>query len=183
YGQSPIEIGLYNNFPAIGYIFTDFDYPPFKQVGFTMLDQNGNIITIQTYIYFNGYMETSKRFMFDVFINKPQFNNVTAIWAENRDDNFSLFAHKLDIDSIMATSELFEESEILVYPNPVSDYLFVKSKNIEIQKIELLNIEGKKLSEYNNSIINFKEFPVGIYILKIYSKDGLLQTKKVIKSN
>ena len=64
-------------------------------------------------------------------------------------------------------------SEISVYPNPVTDLLFVKNDNGLIVSIELIDISSKvcakKSAENNASVIQLplSKYPSGMYILKM----------------
>ena len=67
-----------------------------------------------------------------------------------------------------------------IYPNPSKDIIFINSEKQTI-KIELYNISGQKLSENKNSnSININYLPAGIYLIKIYSNEGI-STKRVVK--
>lgn len=70
---------------------------------------------------------------------------------------------------------------INIYPNPITDVLFIDSKE-NINKIEIFDIFGRQIQNYKvvNSSINFNDKNAGLYFLKIYSDSGLI-IKKVIK--
>lgn len=74
----------------------------------------------------------------------------------------------------------FQKTEIKIYPNPVSENLFVLSSN-EIAEVVLYNAFGRKVYE-NAGIdeINMSNFQAGIYFLQVTSGD-FSQTLKVIK--
>ncbi|WP_400075735.1 T9SS type A sorting domain-containing protein [Winogradskyella sp. R77965] len=72
-----------------------------------------------------------------------------------------------------------ERFSLEIYPNPVNNILFIKSKN-SIDRIEILNFQGKKVTVINSDKINMSSLSSGIYILKI--KSGNTETfKKIIK--
>ena len=74
----------------------------------------------------------------------------------------------------------FDYSEVTIYPNPSSNFITIKCLNV-IDKVELFNTTGHKISEYlNTTDINISNFKSGIYFLKIYSK-GEKTFKKIIK--
>jgi len=76
----------------------------------------------------------------------------------------------------------FDISNIQIYPNPSSDLIFIKSNHNLIEKIEIYNSIG----QINKSVVSdFKTLDIselsdGIYILRIYAKNGILN-KKIIK--
>ncbi len=62
--------------------------------------------------------------------------------------------------------------DILIYPNPASNKLFVKSNKTGIKKITLMTITGeiiKEISGHNQKLISFEKGPIkpGIYLLRI----------------
>ena len=71
-------------------------------------------------------------------------------------------------------------SDVTIYPNPSSNFITIKCINV-IDKVELFNTTGYKISEYlNTTDIDISNFKSGIYFLKIYSK-GEKTFKKIIK--
>lgn len=74
----------------------------------------------------------------------------------------------------------FSQSNIKVYPNPVSDILYFDSDNSVIEKIILFDLSGRKILEQNEvNSISVAHLQKGNYILKIFSDKGV-QTEKVI---
>lgn len=77
-----------------------------------------------------------------------------------------------------------ETQELLIYPNPVSDYLTVRNvKNIEI--LNILDISGrtiftKQLSGKENIIIDVSEFRTGTYFM-VAEADNEVFTTQVVK--
>jgi len=71
-----------------------------------------------------------------------------------------------------------------VYPNPVSNLLWVVSEE-SIKKIEIYTVVGAKVFEqgYNTTQkvnINTAEFPKGLLIVKVYGANGVME-KKILK--
>lgn len=79
--------------------------------------------------------------------------------------------------------EVYNQGEIKIYPNPVKESLNIET-NSQIEKIELFNIIGQKLKEFNSNAkkLNFSNESKGVYILKIQMKNGKIETKKIIKN-
>ena len=72
-----------------------------------------------------------------------------------------------------------------VYPNPVTDYLYVKSNGEDIQSVLISNISGQALisKEYegiDNFTINVSFLPSGVYIVEIKTNNNI-HIFKVIK--
>lgn len=77
-------------------------------------------------------------------------------------------------------------TEILVYPNPIRDFLNVELpfQNNNIQ-FEIENTLGQKVYKTKTSrisnIIDLKQLENGIYLLKVYAEGQLIRTKKFVK--
>lgn len=72
-------------------------------------------------------------------------------------------------------SEAKKDLSIKLFPNPVSEMLYVESKN-KIQKIEIFNLMGQKVNEieldkYNTSI-QTAVYDNGLYIVKVKTTEG-----------
>ena len=81
----------------------------------------------------------------------------------------------------LSTSD-FSKSEIKVYPNPSSSQIFIRSQKEPVIKIELFNLLGEYIHTQNDNIesIDISTLISGIYLLKIYTKNGSA-IKKIIK--
>ena len=82
---------------------------------------------------------------------------------------------------------LNENLFVEAYPNPTSDFLYIKSPGIDNLKAELYSLEGKLLQimDLNTDIsqVDFTGLPSGTYILKVKQKEQVLRSFKVIKTN
>lgn len=76
----------------------------------------------------------------------------------------------------------FDKESITIYPNPTQDIINIKSSNLDIDKIEIYNLLGKKILVKSNTSINISTLPTGIYFVKITSTNNTLITKKIIKN-
>lgn len=90
-------------------------------------------------------------------------------------------------NTILSTNEIsYENPEIIVYPNPTQDLIFLKNVNSsEISSLKLSNSIGQELKSFRsneilNNSINLKEMPNGIYYIQI-TINGKIITKKIIK--
>jgi hypothetical protein len=137
----------------------------------TSLDlRNGNLSNI-------GYVETD---------GAP---NLTCIFVDDSTDtiidNWLLHVNNNILETnaqcTALSTEKFENiTSLTLYPNPVRNNLFIKSKD-EILKIEIYNLLGKKIIEKENSdFVNVSHLKSNIYLVKISSKNGSI-TQRVIK--
>ena len=85
-------------------------------------------------------------------------------------------------DSPVGTSETISSMALELSPNPVHDFLTIKS-DIEIDKIELFDTMGRLINTYYGSIaqINFSQLNKGMYLLKVIDREGKYKTKSVLK--
>jgi len=69
-----------------------------------------------------------------------------------------------------------------IFPNPVKDELRVEGGDLTIKKVEILEITGKTIYQFNDlkNQINVSALPQGIYFVKIETNKGIV-TKKFIK--
>ncbi len=70
-----------------------------------------------------------------------------------------------------------------IYPNPSADFIFLDSE-LQIDFIEIHNIMGEKISNYNlkNEKIKITHLPKGLYILSLFDNVGDKIQKKFIKN-
>jgi len=90
--------------------------------------------------------------------------------------------NEAECDAILSISN-FNEKSMEVYPNPVSNILFIENTgNLNIQRIEVYNILGGLIMNLSNGFdqVNFEEFSPGLYFVNIQTENGLIK-KKIIK--
>lgn len=88
---------------------------------------------------------------------------------------------QVDELQVLATSEVNLDLGIVMYPNPVDDFVNIQSKE-HIDSIKIFNIEGKTLLNFypaanENIRIPVSKFTAGMYFIEITSK----QKKEVFK--
>ncbi|WP_196886255.1 T9SS type A sorting domain-containing protein [Aureivirga sp. CE67] len=73
------------------------------------------------------------------------------------------------------------ENLIILFPNPVKDYISIQSKN-DISKIQVLEITGKQvLEKLKSKSIKIENLKNGIYIIKVFDTNNNILTDKFIK--
>ena len=74
------------------------------------------------------------------------------------------------------------DNSLKLYPNPLTNILTIESKNISISKVEIYTVLGKKIKEITSNFDHIATYnlPNGVYLIKIYSKKGMVM-KKTIK--
>lgn len=83
-------------------------------------------------------------------------------------------------NDVALSTEGFElENSIVLYPNPVNDFLYIDT--IGINSIEIYDMKLTKLYHGNNTNIDMTGFSPGIYLIKIRFKDHSQVMKKIVK--
>jgi len=70
---------------------------------------------------------------------------------------------------------------ITIYPNPVKDEFYIKSE-LPIEKVEVYSIIGALLLSENHysGKISVSNLPRGIYMVNVYTSDGM-RVGKIVK--
>lgn len=97
----------------------------------------------------------------------------------NTDDQFILVLGCSGIE------KLTNEINVIVYPNPVEDYLNIKSER-SINKISLYDISGKVIKIYNNpgndlTLLDFINLASGTYLLELTMEQEINRTRVIKK--
>ena len=82
-------------------------------------------------------------------------------------------------------NELNDTNELIIYPNPASDNIFIKSTILSPVIIELYDLTSRKIfsksiSLLSNYTIDISSLPKGVYVIEIKS-EGKSQRGKIIK--
>ena len=81
-------------------------------------------------------------------------------------------------DSVSST-EIFQKKNVEIHPNPTNDFITISNAE-ESRIIELFSLNGKFLETVKNNAVNLRNYPKGIYILKVTFEDRI-EEMKVIK--
>ena len=72
--------------------------------------------------------------------------------------------------------------QIIVSPNPTSDFIFIKTGKNHLENVLIFNTEGKVMINSKENKISLKDLANGNYILRIIMNEGVVD-KKVIKKD
>jgi hypothetical protein len=109
---------------------------------------------------------------------------IYALWQDNRaGEKLNVYFTKTSIAP--TTSELIDNNEFSVYPNPTKGVVFIKlPQNSNNTEITICNIQGQiiyKKSVVNTSILTIDiKIPAGIYFVKVNSNNKI-KTFKLLK--
>ncbi|KQR92497.1 hypothetical protein ASG01_11300 [Chryseobacterium sp. Leaf180] len=76
-----------------------------------------------------------------------------------------------------------ENNDLSIYPNPVADLLFIKSRS-KITEVQIFAASGQRVMNVNDkniSSVNLQSLPSGLYLINITLDDGQKVTKKIVK--
>ncbi|MFA7082621.1 MAG: T9SS type A sorting domain-containing protein [Bacteroidales bacterium] len=128
-------------------------------------------------------------FLFGSFGSQMTFGNITigeseqsqVFMAKYSDSSFNQPYTVVGLNNIET-----KDNNILVYPNPTKDDVYITTKGEQINSYSLYNINGQLLLN-NEKVKNKSEkislstFPKGVYILKVVT-DKSVYPRKVIKN-
>ncbi len=95
-----------------------------------------------------------------------------------------VFVAKLGYSSSVGITEIKINNECVLYPNPFTNSVRVKTNNNEQFQIILYDIVSRKLLQRNftnTTTINTEQLASGLYIYEVRNKNGILANGKVIK--
>ena len=169
---APFVIGQFSN--ATGPVVYDSYY---NRVCFASYDFSGNI----TFKRFNP----NTFLLYDSLPISQAFGSVKNIitcgngcYAFNTTDNKVIIIK----DSTLGLSESEEKNKISIYPNPTTDYLYIKS-DLDIKDVQISDLNGRIINnlEFEDNKMNLASLQNGIYFAKISDINGKILTMKIIK--
>jgi hypothetical protein len=109
-------------------------------------------------------------------------NGKLIIIVQIKDENGEVVGVRSGSIIKQSTTEIsnIENQKITIYPNPVRDYLYIKSEN-KINKVEIYSLTGSSLLSETNFTekISVSALPQGVYLLRVYTDKGLVVSKVV----
>lgn len=74
---------------------------------------------------------------------------------------------------------------VVLYPNPANDYIQIEFNQVTDYTLEIFDAIGNSIETFSNNSkqtkINLSNYASGIYTMKLYDKNMLIGTKKIIK--
>lgn len=95
-----------------------------------------------------------------------------------------LYVDTFSVSTVLSVKD-FNKSGLLMYPNPVLDYITIENpENIQIKDYSVLDINGRVLvSKFYNAtieVIDLSNLTAGIYFINLNTEKGIL-SKKIIR--
>ena len=97
-------------------------------------------------------------------------------------DTLGILKLGADLSGTVGIDKSQVDAKISLYPNPVSEVLHISGK-AKIEAIEIMNSVGAMLIRRSNidDGVDVSDLQTGLYFVKVYSNDGLLETHKFLK--
>jgi hypothetical protein len=108
--------------------------------------------------------------------------SVTDLAGNNfRWDGNSFFSKNFKTTNVTDVNQI-SNIEFNVYPNPFNEYLILSNNDL-LTNVKIANIMGQIVSDINNpdSMIDTSHLINGLYLINLYTKDGIAKTLKMIK--
>ena len=83
------------------------------------------------------------------------------------------FSYFYDVDDQVV------DAGVEIGPNPTSGRLTIKMT--DFQSAEIIDLTGRKVAQSKQAIIDLSKLPQGIYIVKVFNKEGAFVVRKVVK--
>jgi hypothetical protein len=116
----------------------------------------------------------------EVFAADYPVKTITGVSVEN----YSTVFLDIQLGVEVSVSDQTALTDAWFYPNPVSDRLFLQN-NENIQKIQIIDLEGKIVMEYNNAagkdFIDLASLSPGSYILRLFTTRNVFNHKLLKK--
>ena len=109
-----------------------------------------------------------------------------AIWDNAENDyqnqywNGSISPATFIVNSVASIYNIItDKNTLLVYPNPSSDFINIKSE--EVNQYFIYDKNGILVEKGTKQIINISNLALDMYLLKVVNKNGSISTVKIIK--
>ena len=89
------------------------------------------------------------------------------------------FSYTVGDACVLSADDVTLEKSLKLYPNPTKNIINVNSPLIDINKIEIYSVIGKKMKQFtlNLNKINIDDLSSGLYLIKVISDKGSYTTK------
>ncbi len=107
-------------------------------------------------------------------------DHVLHIRVQSSNGKWSLYGRP-EFTSTLSNNEVVFEN-FKMYPNPVEDMLHISIQNNIIEKLTLVDLNGRVVLDKSTNLgdINLSKVPSGFYLLQIKTENGCI-SKKIIK--
>lgn len=147
---------------------------------------NGNFyIGWQQFSNFNMNVgiDLDYRFFNDSLPNPNLFFNSSGQWQQSRVIGTPMMRPVFQ-DNVVLSSPQASENQIAVYPNPVHNFVTIKSASAGFDA-EIFNLQGQQLdaltTDGNQVVFATDQLNPGIYLVRVRNRDGSIFSQKIVK--
>jgi hypothetical protein len=128
----------------------------------------------------NTVMEAGKDYRFGY--EQTESGKDLIIWLPM----MTMTKKNISIEPANTSVSLINGKNVIIYPNPAANKIYITLSNTSDFNVEICNLEGKvcfaNSYKSENSTIDISDLAKGIYVVNVKSQDGsILATEKVIK--
>lgn len=115
-------------------------------------------------------------------------NNLMVQFSFQANGGNNIFIDNIQVGhpNQLSIKSLNENNSINIYPNPSREFIFINSDQDLIQKIEVLNLEGKQVqtienqSSKNEISLSTDSIENGTYIIRIYTENSIYNHVQIV---
>lgn len=119
-----------------------------------------------------------------VFVEKANSPTGTHLLIASNEVSSTITVWEI-LDTITSIAEYNHVNDLIVYPNPARDKVFVSAEQSEITAIEMYDMSGKLVRNILNpkrlEIIDVMDLNPNLYILKVFSTNGVKTSKIIVE--
>lgn len=93
--------------------------------------------------------------------------------------DLGLIRYRINLETLSVDSDILSKSDVVIYPNPTSDYVTILNENV--QEINIFDFSGRNVQKSSSKRVNLSNLPKGVYILNVTLTNGKSISKKVVK--
>lgn len=87
----------------------------------------------------------------------------------------SFFREPITLSKDLGTENV--NKGLVVFPNPATDFLYIKTTRMDIEKVFIHDLSGKLLYTGNEKRIKVAQLPSATYVISIQTSEGLKSFK------
>ncbi|WDF45936.1 T9SS type A sorting domain-containing protein [Chryseobacterium sp. KACC 21268] len=93
--------------------------------------------------------------------------------------DLGLIQYKINLQTLSVDINILSNSDLVIYPNPTSDYVTVLNENVK--DINVFDFNGRSVLRSSSKKVDLSNLPRGVYILNATLNNGKSISKKVVR--
>ena len=107
-------------------------------------------------------------------LDQDTFNSIgtftVTITATDNSGNTTSETADVTVDDTMSINAQTLQDQVKIYPNPAISDVTIETNNVEIKRVDVFDLKGKKVLTSEQRTFTVNKLMSGMYILKIYSE-------------